>query len=151
MKYLLLLLLSFNVYGAEFIIEQGKSTVWLANPNYYTEARYGALALRTEGSVYLEAIQGGWRGENNSRFAGGSLGFKSSGKYFVEASIGGVRLIKPQTSQLDGKYQFLVSAGLGFMMDDLIIYGKLRHFSNGNTLGRNRGFDVKLLGIGVRF
>lgn len=150
MKYLLLLL-SFNVYGAELIIEQGESTVWFANPNYYTEAKYGALALRTEGRLYLEAIQGGWRGENSSRFAGGSLGVKSSGKYFAEASLGGVRLIKPQTSQLDGKYQFLVSVGLGVRFDDLLLYGKLRHFSNGNTLGRNRGFDVLLGGLGVRF
>jgi hypothetical protein len=150
MKYLLLLL-SFNVYGAEFIIEQGESTVWFANPNYYTEAKYGALALRTEGQLYLEAIQGGWRGENSSRFAGGSLGVKSSGKYFAEASLGVVRLIKPKTSQLSGRYQFLVSAGIGLIADNLIFYGKLRHFSNGGTVNNNIGFDVALIGVGVVF
>jgi len=151
MKSLLLLLLSFNAYGAEFIIEQGNSDTWFANPNYYTDNKYTAIAIRTEGAVFYEAIQGSWMGESNARFFGGSVGVKSSGKFFAEASLGGVKLVRPKTNQLDGKYQFLISTGLGYRIDEAFVYAKLRHLSNAGTLGNNRGMDFRLIGIGVAF
>lgn len=146
-----LVLLSFNTFGAELSIEQGKSTTWFADTRFYTPANYGAVSLRTDGTVYLEAIQGGWEGKNNSRFIGGSLGIRSSKKFFAEGSLGVVRLLTPRTTQLDGPNQFLVSVGLGVKIDNLIGSIRLRHFSNANTQGKNHGFEVKLFSIGVVF
>jgi len=151
MKYLLLLLLPFNAWGAELIIEQGKSTTWFADTRYYTPATYGAVALRSEGLRFAEVIQGGWSGANNSRFVGLSLGSRSQGKYFAEWGLGGVYLITPETTQLDGRYQLLITLGIGVKVDNLFVTARLRHFSNGNTQDYNHGFEVIAGSLGVIF
>ena len=151
MKILLLLLLPFNVFATELIIEQGRATTWFADTRYYTPARYGAVALRSNGPQFVEVIQGGWSGENNSRFVGLSLGSRSQGKFFAEWSLGGVFLLKPETTQLDGSKQLLISVGVGARWDNLFTTVRLRHFSNGNTQGDNHGFEVFIGSAGIIF
>lgn len=148
---LLLLLLPFNVLGAELIIEKGQSTVWFADPKYYTPASYGAVAVRSEGNLFIEAIQGGWSGVNNSRFIGLSIGGRSKDKFFAEWAVGRVHLLKPETTQLDGPEQFLLTLGIGGKFDNLFITARLRHFSNGNVKGSNHGFEVLAGSIGIEF
>lgn len=151
MKYLLLLLLPFNAWGTELIIEQGRATTWFADPRYYSPARYGAIALRSNGPRFVEVIQGGWSGENSSRFVGLSFGSRSQGKFFAEWSLGGALLLKPETTQLDGSKQFLISVGIGARWDNLFTTVRLRHFSNANTQGKNHGFEVLVGSVGVVF
>lgn len=147
MKWLLFLV-SFNVCGAELGIEHGQSTVWFSDARYYTPATYGAVTVRFDN---VELIQGGWAGENSSRFIGGSHSLRSKGKFFAEGGVGGVYLITPKTSQLDGRGQFIFTVGVGCIIDDLVLTGKIRHFSNGSTQKTNKGFEVILGSIGVMF
>ena len=151
MKILLLLLLPFNCFAAELVLEQGKSTVWFSGSNAYTSAAYSAIAIRSEGNQFVEVIQGGWSGVNNSRFAGLSLGVRSKGKYYAELGLGGAYLIHPHTTQLDGKKQFLISVGIGGRFDNLFFTLRLRHFSNAETQGKNHGFEVLVSSLGVVF
>lgn len=151
MKILLLLLLPFNVFAAELIIEHGKATVWFSDPKYYTPASYSAVIIRTEGDLFAEAIQGNWEGVNNSLFYGLGVGGRSSGKFFAEWGLGRVKLLKPQTTQLDGDGQFLVTLGIGGRFDNLFATVRLRHFSNANTQGKNHGFEVLTGSIGAVF
>jgi len=148
---LLLLLLPVNAFAAELIIEQGRATTWFADPNQYTSASYGAVALRSNGPQFIEIIQGGWEGVNNSRFVGLSLGGRTQGKYFAEYALGGAYLLSPDTAQLDGNAQFLITLGIGAKVDNLFVTARLRYFSNGNTQGDNNGFEVLMGGLGVVF
>ena len=136
------------VGAAELHIEQGRSTVWFAYPDHYTPAKYGAVAVRF-GS--LEIIQGGWSGVNNSRFIGSSYVHRTKGRIFAEFGLGGAYLLKPKTSQLDGNEQFLITVGIGYKFENFFLTGRLRHFSNLNTLGKNHGFEVFLLSGGAEF
>lgn len=152
MKYLLLLLLlPVNVFAVELIIEQGRATTWFADTDQYTSAGYGAVALRSNGPRFTEIIQGGWQGVNNSRFVGLSFGGRSQGKYFAEYTLGGAFLLKPETAQLDGNEQIMLSVGIGGRFDNLFATVRLRHFSNANTKGDNHGFEVIVGSLGVIF
>ena len=134
--------------ATELFIEQGKSTVWFSDTNYYTPATYGAVGVRYK---CLEILQGGWSGVNNSRFASVSLGGRSEGKFFAEGYLGYARLVRPHTTQLDGHNQILVTFGIGGKWDNLYTTVRVRHFSNLNTQGKNHGFEVILLSGGVEF
>jgi len=150
MKYLLLLL-PFNCFATELIIEHGKATTWFADTDQYTPATYSAVGLRTSGKQFTEILQGGWEGVNNSRFIGLSFGSRSEGKYFAEYTLGGAFLLRHETTQLDGNKQFLISVGIGTRFDNLFITVRLRHFSNANTQGKNHGFEVITGSLGVIF
>lgn len=132
----------------EFVIESGQSTSVFVDPHYYAPAVYSAIAYRTRNFEY---IIGGWRGDNHSRFAAISMYHRTKGDYFAELGLGGVRLLEPDTTQLDGNYQFLITVGIGARVDNLFLGLRLRHFSNAGTLGKNRGFEVMPLSVGVTF
>lgn len=138
MKWLLLLM-SFPAYGVG--LEQGQSNSFMANPKYYTESKYSAVTQRWG---YTEAILGSWYGESHGRFAGLSGVYQSPGQTFYDVSLGVVRLIDYQGDQLDGDYQFNLSLGIGRRFDDLEVSVKFRHFSNGNSSGKNWGQEFKL-------
>lgn len=151
MKILLLLLLPFNCFAAELIIENGKATSWYADPYAYTPASYTGIGFRSEGDQFTELLFGGWEGVNNSRFIGLSSGVRSKGKFFAEVALGGAYLLNPRTTQLDGNDQFLISVGVGGRFDNLFTTVRIRHFSNANTQGKNPGFEVIVVSIGVLF
>ena len=150
MKYLLLLL-SFNVYGAELIIEQGRATTWFSVTEHYTPATYGAVGLRTNESQFFEILQGAWEGENNAQFGSLSYGLRTKDKYFAELSLGAVQLFNANTTQLNGDKQILITIGIGTKFDNLFITARLRHFSNAGTQGDNHGFEVFVGSLGVQF
>lgn len=141
---IILLLLPLKTFALEFGLEQGESNSYLANPEYYTSSKYSAVTVRRG---YFEAIQGSWYGESTGRFLGLSGAYRSSGKDFFDGSFGGVYLRDYQGSQLDGKFQFTFAFGVGRRFDGLLISVKFRHFSNGNTLGKNWGQDFIILSV----
>lgn len=145
-------MLPLNSYALELGLEQGSTGHFLASPQYAIPAKYEAITLRYGDSTYIEGIMSGWKGVNNSaRFNGVSLGFRSSGKWFTEGSVGFGFLLAPETENLDGKYQFLLSAGIGYKYETLIITYKYRHLSNANTQGNNVGVDFKIISLSVIF
>ena len=137
--------ISFPVGAWEIGLEQGQSNSYLANPEYYTESKYSAVTLRKD---HVELIQGSWYGESYGRFVGVSGAYRTSGKTFFDGSFGVVKLIDHQTEQLDGNKQFTFSIGVGRRFDDLSVSVKFRHFSNGNTEGKNWGQDFIMFYIG---
>lgn len=145
------MLMSFNTFGAEFILENGKAVSWYQDPHAFTPASYTGIAFRSEGNDFTEVLFGGWEGENNSRFVGLSLGVKSKGKYFGEFALGGAYLLDPRTTQLDGNEQFLITAGIGMKHENIFLTARLRHISNANTQGKNHGFEVLVGSLGVKF
>ena len=149
--FIIAVLVTCSEAHSEVLIEQGQSTILFADPQAYTPATYTAMAYRSEGPKYIELIQGGWTGVNSSRFLGASVGGRSPGQYFVEYSLGGVYLLYPETVQLDGNKQFLITLGIGARFDNLYTTVRLRHFSNANTQGKNRGFEVLVFSLGVKF
>lgn len=137
MKYLLLLFIP-CIHAAEFGLEIGQSSSFLANPSGYTDSKYSAITYRYK---YLEAIEGGWVGGSSARFTGLSGAYRTSGKEYLDFTVGGVRLINYSGSQLDGINQFAFSIGIGKKVDNLNYILKYRHFSNGK---RFKGSDNSL-------
>lgn len=132
-------------------IEKGQATALSAGPKNYRPASFTAVTLRYGETHFVEAIQGAWTGEYTSRFAGLSYGYRTSKRFFVEPLLGWAHLFDPNTPLLDGNEQFLLSLGVGFKYENLKTILKIRHFSNANTQGKNIGFEVYVLNIGIFF
>jgi hypothetical protein len=131
----------------ELHLEQGQTASFIASPEYQVPGQYDGISLRYGDQVYIEGLQAGW---DEGRITGISLGVRSSEKWFAEASIGIGNVIS-ETELLDGNKQFILSAGIGYKYESLIISLKYRHLSNANTKGNNYGVDISMLSIGVEF
>ena len=151
MKYILLLLLPFNVFALELGLEHGSTTSFAATPKYYVPAKYSAVTFRSSGLYFIEGLFGNWYGETYGEFYGASFGAKSKGVYFAEGTLGIVRLHNYKTNNLDGNKQFTYTVGIGRKFDNLSVCVKFRHFSNGNTQGKNWGMDFKLFSLEYLF
>lgn len=126
-------------------MEKGETTSILARPQHTKPAKYSAIAVRTDREVFLEGILGGW---DYGRLVGLSVGrrFQST-----EFSIGRVYLLNPQPSQLRGRHQFLLSAGIVKRFKNYSIGLRCKHVSNGHREPTNKGVDFWAFGISSHF
>lgn len=154
MKYsLLLLLLSVcgSAVSAELLLEKGERHIFFARPDNFSQAFYSAIAIRSDGDLFVEGIQGGWHGKEYARFTGMGIGGKSKNKWFVEYVISVVYLTESTLTDQGGDYQALLTAGIGYKVNNFSLVLRFRHFSNGNTQDDNYGRDFWAIGPNVKF
>jgi len=148
-KYLLFLL-PFDAYGAELFLENGQSTNTTTGAKNMVIYNYSAALVRYK---KIQTITGGWNNGRNggANFYGLGIQGKTQKKYFIDYSLNIIKLYNNNTAHLDGDIQMLLTLGIGASFDNLIIYYKKIHISNGGTKGDNYGIDFKVMGLGLVF